>query len=93
MKEVTRYKCDFCIKVFAMPETVERHEKECLKNPDGVNCFLCEQCNYGAGLATYEEITCDWHEEPLYILKLQAPCHKSFAPICSEFKRRKENTL
>lgn len=33
MKEVTRYKCDFCRKLAARPETIKRHESVCLKNP------------------------------------------------------------
>ena len=42
MKQVIRYKCDFCQKLAAHPKTIERHEKVCLKNPDGKNCYMCE---------------------------------------------------
>lgn len=32
MKKVERYKCDFCNKIAARPETILKHEAECLKN-------------------------------------------------------------
>ena len=43
MKKVERYKCDFCNKIAARPETILKHEAECLKNPDGKNCYMCEK--------------------------------------------------
>lgn len=42
MKKVVRYKCDFCNRTAARPETIERHEAVCLKNPAGKNCYMCE---------------------------------------------------
>lgn len=47
MKQVVRYKCDFCQKMAVRPETIERHEKVCLKNPDGKNCYMCEMAYLG----------------------------------------------
>lgn len=42
MKEVIRFKCDFCQKLAARSETIEKHETVCLKNPNGKNCYMCE---------------------------------------------------
>jgi|WetSurMetagenome_2_1015567.scaffolds.fasta_scaffold459810_2 hypothetical protein len=42
MRQVTRYKCDFCKKLAAKPETIERHELVCVNNPNGKNCYMCE---------------------------------------------------
>lgn len=42
MKQVVRYKCDFCDKIAVKPETIQRHERECIHNPDCVNCFVCK---------------------------------------------------
>lgn len=42
MKKVSRYKCDYCQKLAVRPETIERHEAVCLKNPNGRNCYMCE---------------------------------------------------
>ena len=47
MKKVDRYKCDFCNKIAARPETILKHEAECLKNPDGKNCYMCEMAYQG----------------------------------------------
>lgn len=41
MKKVVRYKCDYCKKLAVKPETIEHHEKECIKNPESRNCYLC----------------------------------------------------
>lgn len=42
MKIVERYKCDYCRKITARKSTIEKHEKECVANPESVNCFRCE---------------------------------------------------
>lgn len=42
MKQVVRYKCDYCQKTAARPETILRHEEVCLHNPNGKNCYMCE---------------------------------------------------
>lgn len=42
MKPVQRYKCDYCNHITARVETMERHEIECIHNPNTVNCFMCE---------------------------------------------------
>jgi len=45
MEEVRRYKCNFCQKLAVKKETIERHEKICIHNPEGKNCYMCE-CSY-----------------------------------------------
>lgn len=47
MKEVVRYKCDYCDKLAAKPETILRHEAVCIKNPEGKNCYMCEMAYMG----------------------------------------------
>lgn len=88
MERVSRYKCDFCQKMAVKQETIERHEKVCVHNPEGKNCYMCE-CSY---LADYEED--DYHT-----LKDQCLCaynddvisatHRkgNMAPECCMFHR------
>lgn len=47
MREVVRYKCDYCDKLAAKPETILRHEAVCIKNPEGKNCYMCEMAYMG----------------------------------------------
>lgn len=35
MQQVIRYKCEYCQKLAARPETIQRHEAVCLKNQTG----------------------------------------------------------
>lgn len=42
MKQVIRYKCDFCQKLATYIKTIEHHEEECMHNPQGRNCYICE---------------------------------------------------
>lgn len=42
MREVKRFKCDYCNRVTAKEETIKRHETQCIHNPNSVNCFRCE---------------------------------------------------
>lgn len=41
MKEVKRYKCDFCRVLRATIQGIEKHERQCIHNPESVNCFRC----------------------------------------------------
>ena len=47
MKEVVRYKCEYCDKLAAKPETILKHEAVCIKNPEGKNCYMCEMAYMG----------------------------------------------
>ena len=42
MKEVKRFKCNFCNKTVAKEKTMIKHEPQCVHNPNSVNCFRCE---------------------------------------------------
>lgn len=56
MKQVVRYKCDFCQKLAVRPETIERHEKVCLKNPDGKKTAMFSGDTLDIGVcAEYED--------------------------------------
>ncbi|MDR1703477.1 MAG: hypothetical protein LBS19_02160 [Clostridiales bacterium] len=96
MKQVTRYRCDFCGRTYAKAATVERHEKECCQNPDGVNCFLCVHSYIGDwsdddNRAYKDEPICRENELRLREVKRELPGregHKSYAPLCEDFKRR-----
>lgn len=97
MKKVIRYKCDYCTKLYAKPETMERHEPECIKNPDGINCLLCAFCYIGDW--EYDEYH-NSEDVPICIIREEAcrelkdiPAargHKSYAPMCEDFKRRSD---
>ena len=90
MKQVIRYKCDYCPQIYAKPETIERHEKECVHNPEGINCFLCVhmvndmEFDYQSG---YER-GCALYYEPLRLLKQSGGACMSFAIACDSFKRK-----
>ena len=43
----TMYKCDHCRKVMTTVGGITRHEKHCLKNPNGYNCYNCAKAYVG----------------------------------------------
>lgn len=47
MERVERYRCPYCGKLAVHAATIERHEVECMKNPDSKNCYLCEHAREG----------------------------------------------
>lgn len=46
-KEVVLQQCDYCRKTAKRVSTIEHHEKICINNPNGINCFLCVHQEYG----------------------------------------------
>lgn len=73
MKKVVRYKCSYCQRLAAKPETIERHEQECIHNPNSKNCYKCQfavqggyrdNC-YGGTDFVSDMPYCSLHEEPL----------------------------
>jgi hypothetical protein len=95
-KQVIRFKCDFCQRVYAKIGTAEMHERECCKNPNGVNCFICEHADmdgdYRSEFSKVSEPYCTLHEEFLRDIKVNAfGTYKSYAPMCSDFKRVKND--
>lgn len=91
MKQVQRYKCDYCNRVTAKAETMERHEIECLHNPNTINCFMCEF----ACIDYYEEYT-SWGGDRT--VKDAPQCaytneilQRGDALTCEKFRRSKEN--
>ena len=42
MREVKRYHCDYCSTLRATKTSMEKHEAQCIHNPNSVNCFRCE---------------------------------------------------
>lgn len=53
MKKIVRYQCSFCKrKIAARPETILKHEAECMHNPDGKNCYLCKFSVLGGAVDT-----------------------------------------
>lgn len=85
MKKVTRWQCGFCQKTTAKPETMAAHEKECIKNPEGRNCYMCERAVLGGYRQGYGG---EYWDESM-----------AFAPttwsrwICSERKATKQRTV
>ncbi len=47
MKQVIRYKCAYCKKEMATVKGMERHEKHCIRNPNGFNCYMCKHAYLG----------------------------------------------
>lgn len=92
MKKVERYKCDYCKKTAAKPDTIERHEKECIKNPNSRNCYLCvhsvqggyvDMLPYGEESFESDIPFCNLHQEPLSTLRQFGRT----ALKCEDFKR------
>jgi hypothetical protein len=89
MKQVVRFKCDFCRKVACRPETIKKHEKVCLKNPNGKNCYMCENAylgdtdiDTGFGMKAVHSVPiCGMDEDML---------QENRAPKCPYFKRTSE---
>ena len=98
MKQVVRYKCDYCKKMYARAETTEKHEKECVCNPEAVNCLFCKHSYIGGYDIDYPPRTvrdvpmCDYHQESLGTLKrgFSENGYLSHAPYCDEYARAKE---
>jgi hypothetical protein len=42
MKEIKVFECDFCGKLLKTGWGMTRHKASCMKNPETVNCFRCE---------------------------------------------------
>jgi len=85
-KQVVLQQCDFCRKTAKRVETIEKHEKHCVSNPDGRNCFLCKHQEYGpwdydrwdGGYDVKDAHFCTYHE---------VLCDKNMALKCAEFER------
>lgn len=93
MKKVTRWQCSFCRKTTAKPETMAVHELECIKNPNGRNCYMCERAvlggyrqGYGGEYWDESMAFCSYHLEPLDLLRAQG----YRATDCEDFVRSKE---
>ena len=89
MKQVQRFKCDFCNRITARADTMERHEIECVHNPNTVNCFMCEfsciddyEIDEPWGATTAHDVPqCIYTEDML---------HRGDALECEKFVRSKE---
>lgn len=89
MKQIVRYKCDFCNKIAAKPQTIMKHELECTKNPNGRNCFVCKHsCQGGWDGDNYRpnEAYCTIQEVSLTSLR-----QENFTAMnCEDFVRTEE---
>jgi hypothetical protein len=95
MKKVVRYKCDYCQKLAAKPETIERHEEVCLKNPNGKNCYMCEMAyqddyeifhDYNETYSTVkDQCICAYTDEA--VSSVLGGCDGNIAPKCFMFRR------
>mgnify|MGYP002345383008 CR=1 FL=1 len=86
MKQVQRYKCDYCRKTTAREKTMENHEKTCVHNPNCLNCFMCANAYEGDyeqdEYSTINNVPiCAYYEEII---------QSNNAPKCSEFARSNE---
>lgn len=53
MKEVKRYKCAYCRALRATIAAMKKHEKQCICNPNSINCYRCAYA-YEADVHSYE---------------------------------------
>jgi len=84
MTEKLMYKCDHCRKVMATVAGMERHEKQCLHNPDGHNCYSCDK----SFLGDYDD-DCSYsvaHDVPICAYT-QDIIRENFADRCCGYKR------
>lgn len=94
MKEVSRYKCGYCRKLAVRTKTIEEHEKVCIKNPNGKNCYMCEM----AYLADYypsdelneikDQCMCAYFDE---VISVNFGSRGNYAPKCSMFHRSNDS--
>lgn len=98
MKQAIRYKCDYCQKLAARPETIERHEMECIKNPDGRNCYMCEMAylddyevyhDYSGTYSNFkDQCMCVYYDD--VISATIGGCDGNLAPKCEMFHRSED---
>ena len=86
MKQVQRFKCDFCGKITVRLDTMERHEAECVHNPNSVNCFFCElACTDDfEQYNEYDDSIITIRNVPICVYKDEVITHND-APSCKEF--------
>ena len=46
MREVKRWKCDYCRKTLAKRSEMARHEERCVWNPESKSCATCANCEF-----------------------------------------------
>lgn len=95
MKKVIRYKCDYCKKIAIRPNTIEAHEKVCINNPEGKNCYMCEMSylddyeEYHEYSGTYSDFKnqcmCVYTDE--VVSSVIGPAQGNEAPKCPNFHR------
>lgn len=98
MKKVIRYKCDYCQKLAARPETIERHEQVCIKNPQGKNCYMCEMAymddydiynDYNGSYTTAkDQCMCAYLDDVISATIYAAEGNR--APHCENFRRAED---
>ena len=47
MKTITVFKCDYCQTIRRTEKGIIKHETQCYKNPNSLNCYLCENAEIG----------------------------------------------
>lgn len=96
MKEVVRYKCDYCDKLAAKPETILRHEAVCIKNPEGKNCYMCEMAYMGdyeyddgyRGGTVKDQCMCAYYED--VVSAVLGGGEGNYAPKCCMLHRAED---
>ena len=83
MKEKLMYKCDYCQKLRATVVGMERHEAQCVHNPNGHNCFNCDKAYQGDFYDDYGRIT---HDFPMCAYS-QDGIRENWAAKCNEYNR------
>lgn len=85
-KEVVLQQCDYCRKTAKRVSTIEHHEKICINNPNGINCFLCVHQEYG--IFYIDRWDGGQDEKELYFCtEYEVPCNRDMALECDRFER------
>ena len=59
MKEVTRYQCDYCDKIYKHKSSARKHERQCFANPATKACRTCKHCTTQQHIDGFEYLVCD----------------------------------
>ena len=75
MKEVTRFKCDYCNRLTAKQQTMEKHEKACKHNPNCFNCYMCKKAHAESDDDDRSIAYCDYYEDEI-LENISEKCQK-----------------
>ena len=86
-KQILAYECAYCGILKKSRKIAERHERSCFKNPNAVNCMICEnRYDYKETLSEDE-----WGASSRVVHKCKVNdklCSRSLSGNCTHFEPR-----